>query len=82
VFYFIFLNWKHFAQINTFISFVRIELHVVYDRKKEKNSKFFSGIKGKKNKIHLQSQPVERHFELIDIIRSQMQASISEYYCL
>ncbi|XP_010055606.2 protein unc-13 homolog isoform X2 [Eucalyptus grandis] len=62
--------------------FSGIELHVVYDRKKEKNSKFFSGIKGKKNKIHLQSQPVERHFELIDIIRSQMQISEAKDACL
>ncbi|KAI6707250.1 hypothetical protein NL676_010212 [Syzygium grande] len=62
--------------------FSGIELQAVYDRKKEKNSKFFSGIKGKKNKIHLQSQPLERHFELIDIIRSQMQISEAKDACI
>ncbi|KAF8027381.1 hypothetical protein BT93_E0321 [Corymbia citriodora subsp. variegata] len=62
--------------------FSGIELHAVNDRKKEKNSKFFSGIKGRKNKTHVQSQPIERHFELIDIIRSQMQISEAKDACI
>ncbi|XP_048131969.1 protein unc-13 homolog isoform X2 [Rhodamnia argentea] len=62
--------------------FSGIELHTACDRKKEKNSKFFSGIKGKKNKIHFQSQPHERHFELIDIIRSRMQISEAKDACI
>jgi len=53
----------------------RIEVHTVEDRRKEKSSKFLSGLKTKREKINQQSQGRGRHSELVDTIRIQMQAS-------
>ncbi|XP_031251761.1 protein unc-13 homolog [Pistacia vera] len=52
-----------------------VEVNPVEDRKKEKSSKFLSGLKSKKDKLHLQSQSSEKHSKLFDIVRVQMQIS-------
>lgn len=46
---------------------------LVQGKKKEKGSRLLSGMKSKKNKMHVPSQPLERHLELITILRTQMQ---------
>ncbi|PPD97672.1 hypothetical protein GOBAR_DD05275 [Gossypium barbadense] len=55
--------------------FSGVELFPVEDRKKEKNSKFLSRLKSKREKPHSRPQLSERHSELVDTIRAQMQAS-------
>lgn len=52
------------------------------DRKREKSPKFLSGLKSKKEKIHLQSQSSESHSKLIDIVRGQMQISEALDACI
>ncbi|KAG8496041.1 hypothetical protein CXB51_009399 [Gossypium anomalum] len=55
--------------------FSGVEMFPVEDRKKEKNSKFLSRLKSKREKPHSRPQLSERHSELVDTIRAQMQAS-------
>ncbi|XVF10658.1 hypothetical protein REPUB_Repub07fG0201300 [Reevesia pubescens] len=55
--------------------FSGVEMFPLEDRKKEKSSKFLSRLKSKREKPHLQPQLSERHSELIDTIRAQMQIS-------
>ncbi|CAI0414257.1 unnamed protein product [Linum tenue] len=52
-----------------------IETHPVDDRKREKSSKFLSGLKNKRDKMQTQSQSFSRHATVMDIARTQMQAS-------
>ncbi|KAF5729965.1 hypothetical protein HS088_TW20G00334 [Tripterygium wilfordii] len=56
------------------VYFTGIEVCSVEDTKKDKSSKFLSGLKSKRGK-HSQSQASERHLELIDTICVQMQIS-------
>ncbi|KAI4370060.1 hypothetical protein MLD38_018445 [Melastoma candidum] len=57
------------------IHFSGNDLHIAHDKKKEKNSKLFSGMKRQKSKSHVHSYPQERHIELVEIMRTQMQIS-------
>lgn len=45
------------------------------DRKREKNPKFISGLKNLKGKKYIRPQSPERHVELLDTVRMQMQIS-------
>ncbi|XP_057977083.1 protein unc-13 homolog isoform X2 [Malania oleifera] len=49
---------------------------------KERSPKFLTRLKSKKEKVHLQSQYLERHSEIIDIIRVQMQISKAVDSCI
>ncbi|KAL5748684.1 hypothetical protein ACOSP7_025728 [Xanthoceras sorbifolium] len=62
--------------------FSGIEVYAVEDRKKEKSSKFLSGLKSKRDKLQLQSQSSERHSKLVDTIRAQMQISEAMDVCI
>ncbi|KAL4602731.1 hypothetical protein ACB092_10G075300 [Castanea dentata] len=62
--------------------FSGIEVHTVEDRRKEKSSKFLSGLKTKREKINQQSQGRGRHSELVDTIRIQMQISEAMDACI
>lgn len=53
----------------------RVDANSVEDRRKEKTSKFLSGLKSKRDKMQSQSQFVGRKSELMDTVRVQMQAS-------
>ncbi|KAK0587106.1 hypothetical protein LWI29_017363 [Acer saccharum] len=64
------------------ILFSGIEVYSVEDRKKEKSSKFLSGLKSRRDKLHLQSQSSERHSKLIDTVRVQMQISEAMDACI
>ncbi|KAK9006423.1 hypothetical protein V6N11_035462 [Hibiscus sabdariffa] len=59
-----------------------VEMFPVEDRKKEKNSKFLSRLKSKREKPQSQPQLSERHAELIDTIRAQMQISEAMNACI
>ncbi|CAK7335469.1 unnamed protein product [Dovyalis caffra] len=52
-----------------------VEANSVEDRRKEKTSKFLSGLKGKRDKMRSQSQSLGRKSELMETVRVQMQAS-------
>ncbi|XAR70329.1 hypothetical protein NMG60_11027149 [Bertholletia excelsa] len=58
-----------------------IEVCATEDRRKEKSSKFLSGLKNKRDKKNLQSQFAGQPTELIDIIRAQMQISEAVDLC-
>ncbi|XP_059645069.1 protein unc-13 homolog isoform X2 [Cornus florida] len=62
--------------------FCGVEIHSFEDRKKEKGSKFLSSLKSRKDKRHLQYQSPDRHPELIDTIRAQMQISEAMDVCI
>ncbi|XWS49898.1 hypothetical protein CRYUN_Cryun12cG0042400 [Craigia yunnanensis] len=64
------------------IFFSGVEVFPVEDRKKEKSSKFLSRLKSKREKPYLQPQLPERHSELIDTIRAQMQISEAMDACI
>ncbi|KAK8676426.1 hypothetical protein V6N13_142000 [Hibiscus sabdariffa] len=65
------------------VSFViKVKMFSIEDRKKEKNSKFLSRLKSKREKPHSEPQPSERHAELIDNIRAQMQISEAINACI
>lgn len=53
--------------------FSGLEIHAIEDKRKEKSSKFLSGLKSKRDRKCLQSQLPGRHSELTDTIRVQMQ---------
>uniref|UniRef100_A0A6N2KSU6 Uncharacterized protein n=1 Tax=Salix viminalis TaxID=40686 RepID=A0A6N2KSU6_SALVM len=55
--------------------FSGVEANSVEDRRKEKTSKFLSGLKSKRDKMQSQSQFVGRKSELMDTVRVQMQIS-------
>ncbi|XP_028054967.1 protein unc-13 homolog isoform X2 [Camellia sinensis] len=58
--------------------FSGLEIHAIEDKRKEKSSKFLSGLKSKRDRKCLQSQLPGRHSELTDTIRVQMQVNILE----
>lgn len=52
------------------------------DKKREKSPKFLTGLKSKKEKIHLQTHSSGSHSKLIDIVRGQMQISEALDACI
>lgn len=62
--------------------FSGVEVHTVEDRRKEKSSKFLSGLKSRREKIHQQSQFRGRHSAIVDTIRIQMQISEAMDACI
>ncbi|GLT40474.1 hypothetical protein SLA2020_146110 [Shorea laevis] len=64
------------------MSYSGVEVYSVEDRKKEKSSKILSGLRSKRDKTHLQSPSSERHSELTDTIRVQMQISEAMDQCI
>ncbi|GKU95314.1 hypothetical protein SLEP1_g8689 [Rubroshorea leprosula] len=64
------------------MSYSGVEVYSVEDRKKEKSSKILSGLRSKRDKTHLQSPSSERHSELTDTIRVQMQISEALDQCI
>ncbi|XP_006477423.2 protein unc-13 homolog [Citrus sinensis] len=52
------------------------------DKKREKSPKFLTGLKSKKEKIHLQTHSSGNHSKLIDIVRGQMQISEALDACI
>lgn len=63
------------------MAFSGIEVYSVED-KREKSSKFLSGLKSKRDKTRSQSPSLEKHSEFIDTIRVQMQISEAMDKCL
>ncbi|CAL5360013.1 hypothetical protein CsSME_00050374 [Camellia sinensis var. sinensis] len=61
--------------------FSGLEIHAIEDKRKEKSSKFLSGLKSKRDRKCLQSQLPGRHSELTDTIRVQMQISEAVDLC-
>ncbi|XP_076897631.1 protein unc-13 homolog isoform X1 [Bidens hawaiensis] len=57
------------------IAFSGIAIHSSDNPKKDKGSRFLTGLKNRRGKRHLRSHSVENHFEHIDNIRVQMQIS-------
>ncbi|XP_057764080.1 protein unc-13 homolog isoform X2 [Salvia miltiorrhiza] len=55
--------------------FSGLEIHSTEGRKREKSSKFLSGLKNRKDKRHIESAPIESHLKVLDTIRLQMQIS-------
>ncbi|KAH6758083.1 hypothetical protein C2S52_023025 [Perilla frutescens var. hirtella] len=51
------------------------EIHSTESRKREKSSKFLSGLKNRKDKRHVESAPIESHLKVLDTFRLQMQIS-------
>ncbi|VVA30182.1 PREDICTED: LOC109707713 isoform [Prunus dulcis] len=47
----------------------------IEDRKKQRSSKLLSRLKSRKDTANVQSQPLERHLQLLNTIRVQMQIS-------
>lgn len=56
----------------------RIEVLCEQNRKRDKTSKLLAGLKGKKNKEYLPAQFQDRNLELLNTIRTQMEAS---FFC-
>ncbi|KAL3647194.1 hypothetical protein CASFOL_008162 [Castilleja foliolosa] len=52
-----------------------VEIYTSEGRKREKSSKFLSGLKNKREKRHIESEPTEKHGKILDTIRVQMQIS-------
>ncbi|PKI41406.1 hypothetical protein CRG98_038178 [Punica granatum] len=48
---------------------------LVQEKKKEKGSRLLSAMKSKKNRMHVEPQPLHRHLELINTLRTQMEIS-------
>ncbi|KAL7608412.1 hypothetical protein Lser_V15G09834 [Lactuca serriola] len=57
------------------ISFSGITIHSLENPKKDKGSKFLTGLKNRRDRRHMRSHSVENQFEHIDTIRAQMQIS-------
>ncbi|XP_047945156.1 protein unc-13 homolog isoform X1 [Salvia hispanica] len=55
--------------------FSGLEIQTTEGRKREKSSKFLSGLKNRKEKRHMESAPIESHLKVLDTIRLQMQIS-------
>ncbi|XP_042055617.1 protein unc-13 homolog isoform X3 [Salvia splendens] len=55
--------------------FSGLEIQTTEGRKREKSSKFLSGLKNRKEKRHIESAPIESHLKVLDTIRLQMQIS-------
>lgn len=54
-----------------------LEIQSTEGRKREKSSKFLSGLKNRKEKRHIESAPIESHLKVLDTIRLQMQVVYS-----
>lgn len=57
-------------------SWNRIVISSIEDRKKQRSSKLLSRLKSRKDTANVQSQPLERHLQLLNTIRVQMQVTI------
>ncbi|KAI3501237.1 hypothetical protein L1887_29101 [Cichorium endivia] len=57
------------------ISFSGISIHSMENTKKDKGSKFLTGLKNRRDRKHMRTHSVESQFEHIDTIRVQMQIS-------
>ncbi|KAL8106727.1 hypothetical protein AgCh_023473 [Apium graveolens] len=68
----------------TCMAFYGLEIYSFEDQKKDKSSGFLAGLKNKRDKKHLQPQPQspERHEEVINTIRVQMQISEAMDACV
>ncbi|KAL1834842.1 hypothetical protein ACET3Z_004493 [Daucus carota] len=68
----------------TCMAFYGLEIYIFEDQKKDKSSGFLAGLKNKKDKKHprSQSQSPERHDEVINTIRVQMQISEAMDACV
>ncbi|KAF5800738.1 hypothetical protein HanXRQr2_Chr06g0240081 [Helianthus annuus] len=64
------------------IAFSGISIHSSENSKKDKGSRFLTGLKNRRGKRHLRSHSVENHFEHIDNIRVQMQISEAMDECI
>ena len=62
--------------IDLLSSYYRIEVVNEQDRKKERSSNILAGLKVKKNREILPAHSLDRNLELLNIIRSQMEASV------
>ncbi|XP_048501094.1 protein unc-13 homolog isoform X2 [Beta vulgaris subsp. vulgaris] len=61
--------------------FSGIEVLCEQNRKRDKTSKLLAGLKGKKNKEYLPAQFQDRNLELLNTIRTQMEANMLEELC-
>ncbi|KAL1547598.1 protein unc-13 isoform X2 [Salvia divinorum] len=59
----------------TCMLFSGLEIQSTEGRKREKSSKFLSGLKNRKEKRHIESAPIESHLKVLDTVRLQMQIS-------
>ncbi|KAK9076709.1 hypothetical protein SSX86_005043 [Deinandra increscens subsp. villosa] len=64
------------------IAFSGIAIHSLENPKKDKGSRFLTGLKNRRGKRHLRSHSVENQFEHIDNIRVQMQISEAMDECI
>lgn len=64
------------------VAFSGIAIHSLENPKKDKGSRFLTGLKNRKDKRHLRSHSVENQFEHIDTIRVQMQISEAMDECI
>ncbi|KAL8543750.1 hypothetical protein ACS0TY_004350 [Phlomoides rotata] len=59
------------------LMFSKFEILSTEIRKREKNLKFLSGLKSRKEKRHIEPESSERHLKVLDTIRVQMQISVA-----
>ncbi|KAD5316789.1 hypothetical protein E3N88_16735 [Mikania micrantha] len=64
------------------IAFSGIAIHSLENPKKDKGSRFLTGLKSRRGKRHLRSHSVENQFEHIDNIRVQLQISEAMDECI
>ncbi|KVH95450.1 Mammalian uncoordinated homology 13, domain 2 [Cynara cardunculus var. scolymus] len=64
------------------IAFSGIAIHSLENPKKDKGSRFLTGLKSRRDRRHHRSHSVENHFEHIDTIRVQMQISEAMDECI
>ncbi|KAI3693593.1 hypothetical protein L1987_76540 [Smallanthus sonchifolius] len=64
------------------IAFSGIAIHSLENPKKDKGSRFLTGLKNRRGKRHLRSSSAENQFENIDNIRVQMQISEAMDECI
>ncbi|KAL6556364.1 hypothetical protein OROGR_005652 [Orobanche gracilis] len=59
--------------------FSGVEIYTSEGRKREKSSKFLAGLKNRRDKRHIESEPPEgKHLKILNTIRVQMQYEVSE----
>ncbi|GJV35304.1 protein unc-13 homolog isoform X3 [Tanacetum coccineum] len=64
------------------VAFFGIVINSLENLKKDKGSRFLSGLKNKRDKKHTRSHSVGNQFEQIDTIRAQMQISEAMDECI
>nr|XP_043606752.1 protein unc-13 homolog [Erigeron canadensis] len=64
------------------IAFSGIAIHSMENPKKDKGSRFLTGLKNRRDRRHLRSYSVDNQFENIDIIRVQLQISEAMDECI